>query len=338
MQQVVPSAGSVGSTQTFTLVIDGDTNWCLRAMSASWFTSQLIYLTIEYPDGKFLANVLMDDLIFAGYGSNRLVMSEEIECPPNSKIQATFDTNLAGAGSSQNIMILFEGAYKYYLKNVPPPPSKSFGFQRRIEEWEAFAESMPRYLGHPNQNIMAPCWMQGYGPGTPHGFEDVWYTYDSGSQIISGTRFPGVTIPLGGSTASQAKIQIQLTSDFTVRKLYFWIAADATVTGGSILARIRLSTGYAVTNDYIDVFKYISGACLPCDLTVKAGDQIFFDLSLVDGLGSGNMYFAAFAEGCKRWDRTKVQGPIESDYQPEVLVPAGGGAVRTLPPGMGRLR
>lgn len=326
VQDVVPAAGSPGATQTFTKLITGDTIWELRGIVANWFSAQLIYIQIQVPDGSFLSNILMDDLVFAGYGSNRWTATKPIECPPNSKIIFAFDTNFPNASQSQNLTITLEGAYKYYVKTPTQHPDQ-----------EAFAEGMPRYLGNPNQNIMAPCWAQGYGPGTPDGFEDVWFTYDSGFQIVSGLFLPGVTISTVGVRTSSASIQLERASDFIVRRFYFWIASDPAVTGGEILARIRLSSGYAVTNDYIDVFRYISGAYLAHDLNVKAGEEIFFDLSLVDGVGSGNMYFAAFAEGSKRYPRTgsALQVPTEPELNREVIIPAGGGAVRSKPPSLG---
>lgn len=331
-QAVVPGAGLPGSTQKFTVIVTGDTNWELRSISASWATSQLIFLQIMLPDGSFLTNAYQDEFLFGGYGSNRWVATKPYECPPGSKIIIGFDTNLPGAffTTSQNITLLLEGAYKYYLKSSGSPPKPN------VEE---FAENMPRYLGNPNQNIMAPCWVQGHGPATPDGFIDQWFTYSSGAQIISNTYFPGVTIPIAGPTSGYATIQIEQLSDFVCRRLFFWVVADPTVTGGEILANIRVSSGYALTNDYIDVFRYLGGAMLPHDLNLKSGEQITFDLTLVDGAGTGNMYFQAFAEGAKRYKQGAVQSTaqvLEPELSREVTVPAGGGPLRSLPPGLGR--
>ena len=325
VQTVVPPALQPGSTQTFTKLIAGDTTWELRAISANWFGGQTIFLQIQLPDGSYLSNFLMDDLVFAGYGSNRWTATKPIECPPNSKIIIQFDTNIPPASVAQNITMLLEGAYKYYLKSDSKRPDPVL-----------FAERMPRYLGNPNQNILAPAWMQGYGPGTPTGWEDVTHTYDSGSQIINGVFFPGTTIPLAGSTVATATIQLERASDFVVRKFFFWLQADPTVTSGSILGRIRISSGYAMTNDYFDLFRYISGGMLAHDQNLKAGESIVFDLNLVDFAGSGNMYFQAFAEGVKRYPRTKsaLQVPLEPAINQEVIVPAGGGPVRTTPPAL----
>jgi hypothetical protein len=328
VQTVVPAALQVGSTQTFTALISGDTTWELRSISANWFGGQTIYIQIQLPDGSYLSNALMDDLVFAGYGSNRWTASKPIECPPNSKVIIQFDTNIPGAAVSQNITMLLEGAYKYYVRSNTKRPDPI-----------GFAERMPRLLGNPNQNILAPSWVQGYGPPTPDGWEDVWQTYDSGNQIINGVFFPGTTIPLTGSTVATATIQLERSSDFVVRKFFFWLAADPTVTAGSILGRIRISSGYAVTNDYFDLFRYISGGMLAHDINCKAGESIVFDLNMVDFSGTGNMYFMAFAEGCKRYPRTQsaLQVQIPPSVNQEVIVPAGGGPVRTPPPSLGRL-
>jgi hypothetical protein len=325
VQTVVPQALTPGSTQTFTKLITGDTTWELRAISANWFGGQLVYLQIQLPDGSYLSNYLMDDLVFAGFGSNRWTATKPIECPTNSKVIIGFDTNIPLAPNAQNIMMELEGAYKYYVKSPTTHPDPV-----------SFAESMPRLIGNPNQNILAPSWVQGYGPPTADGWEDVWHTYDSGFQIVNGVFLPGTTIPLVGSTVGTAKIQLERTSDFVVRRFYFWISVDPTVIAGSILGRIRISSGYAVTNDYLDLFRYISGGMFSHDLNLKAGEAIFFDLNLVDFAGMGNFYFQAFAEGAKRYPRTQsaLHVPLQNSVNQEVIVPAGGGPVRTPPPGL----
>jgi hypothetical protein len=326
VQTVVPPALQPGSTQTFTKLITGDTTWELRGIQANWFGGQMVFLQIQLPDGSYLSNFLEDDLVFAGFGSNRWTATKPIECPTNSKVIIGFDTNIPIATTAQNITMLLEGAYKYYVKSAVTHPQPV-----------PLAEGMPRYLGNPNQNIMAPSWVQGYGPPTPQGWEDVWHTYDSGFQITSSGLFlPATTIPLVGSTVATATIQLERDSDFVVRRFFFWLAADATVTAGSILGRIRISSGYAVTNDYFDLFRYISGGMLAHELNLKAGESIVFDLNLVDFSGTGNMYFTAFAEGCKRYPRTQsaLQVPLEPAINQEVIVPAGGGPVRTPPPSL----
>jgi hypothetical protein len=114
------------------------------------------------------------------------------------------------------------------------------------------------------------------------------------------------------------------------------LAQDPTVINGSVLGRIRISSGYAVTNDYLDLARYIGGGMIAHDLNIKAAESIVFDLSLVDFSGSGNFYFEAFAEGCRRYPRTQsaLQVPLEPSINQEVIVPAGGGPVRTPPPSL----
>jgi hypothetical protein len=328
VQTVVPPALQPGSTQTFTKLITGDTTWELRAIQSNWFSASLVYLQIQLADGSYLSNSLMDTLPFSGYGSNRWTATKPVECPSNSKIIIGFDTNLPQnppSTTAQNVTLFLEGAYKYYVQSQTDDPDPV-----------GYAEGMARYLGNPNQNILAPSWVQGYGPATPQGWEDVWHTYTSGGQVISGVMFPGTTIPLAGSTVATATIQLERASDFVVRKFYFWLAKDATVTSGAVLGRIRISSGYAVTNDYLDLARYLGGAMVAHDLNIKAAESIVFDLNLVDFAGTGNFYFQAYAEGCKRYPRTAsaLQVPLQPSINQEVIVPAGGGPVRTPPPSL----
>ena len=94
VQTTVPPAFQPGSTQTFTKLITGDTTWELRAIQANWFGGQMVFLQIQLPDGSYLSNFLMDDVVFAGFGSNRWTATKPIECPTNSKIIIGFDTNI----------------------------------------------------------------------------------------------------------------------------------------------------------------------------------------------------------------------------------------------------
>src|ERR1039458_5019384 len=103
------------ATQTLTKEIVGDTTWCLRAMSIKTTDATAISLQVQLPNGKFLISALQDCLQIAGYGSYRYLFTRELECPVGSKIQVTFqDTNTAVA---QPLSILFEGAYKYWMKS-----------------------------------------------------------------------------------------------------------------------------------------------------------------------------------------------------------------------------
>jgi hypothetical protein len=72
------------------------------------------------------------------------------------------------------------------------------------------------------------------------------------------------------------------------------------VTSGTFLARIRSGSGYALSDDYFDVERYIGSMPMPKDWTVKSGDSVFIDLLLVDQAGSHNLSIRTYLEGFKR--------------------------------------
>ena len=256
---------------TLEKTVTGDTEWMLRAISAN---GDVPYWQVILPDGQPLLNQSQIVQEVAGYGSGRLLLSKEVPCPPQSKIQVRL-TALTDA-----VTILFEGAFRYYVKS------------------QGAAQPMgmlpPRYLDHPNQNILAPCWMHGVGPATPAGYEDAPFTYSSAVQSL---RF------LNASDIQQfatIEIPIESSSDFVVRRWHFDVTQDAGVTGGNILARIRAASGHVFCDDYIDVARYIGGAPYPHDWWLKAQDTIILDLQLVDFAGTGDMYMQVHVEGVKR--------------------------------------
>jgi hypothetical protein len=230
---------------TIEKTVTGDTTWMLRAISAN---GDVPYWQVILPNGQPFLNQSQLVQEVAGYGSGRLLMAKEVPCPPQSKIQVRL-TALSDA-----VQMLFEGAYRYYLKS--PRPSEPAGVLP------------PRYLDHVNQNILAPCWMHGVGPATPAGYEDAPFTYASQVQSL---RF------LNSSDIEQfatIEIPIESASDFVVRRFHFDVTQDAGVTGGEILARIRVASGHVFSDDYIDVARYIGGAPYPHDWWLKAQDTI----------------------------------------------------------------
>ena len=288
LQAFFPAA-TTQPTQTVTKEITGDVTWCLRDMQITSSVATAIYLQILKPDGRFLINTLQDVLQIAGYGSYRYLWTKELQCPPGSKISVTFQvTNVT---NPQPIAILFGGAYLYLVKKT----------SERICPNEELVRtgSVPRYFGNSaNQNIMAPCWQQGVGPYTPEGFEDSEFTYIAPSQ--TGT-LPAQAISVTAANATATlEIQIEPASDFLVRRLLFFVTTDRGVTSGLFLCRIRDDSGYAFTDDYFDVERYINGSPMPKDWELKAGSRVFFDLALADQGGQGNMYFAVALEGVRR--------------------------------------
>jgi hypothetical protein len=272
----------VGANNVFYIEVTGDTTWCWRSISIALSgNAPAVYAQVLKPDGHFLFNGLMDLTQVAGFGSNRFLLTRELEVPPGSKIQLTLDDHYPAAAAVQPVSFLAEGAYAYYLKN---------GRRSSVQQE---ASQMERITGTVNQNLMAPCWMSGNGPKTPHGFRDEQFTYGNGVSNVA-------TVTLGGNLAAKCSIQIDNSEDFEVRRFLFDVTKDAGVTGGTFTGRIRNGSGYAFTDDYIDLPRYLGSSYWAKDWHLKRGDQILFDLVLVDGAGAGNMSIEVFAEGVKR--------------------------------------
>ena len=278
---------AANSNQSITREVTGETDFELRAIAISTTATTSLYLQIQLPDGRFLFSNLLDITQVAGYGSYRYSFTKPLLCPTGTRFVLTFDTTLPAAGTTQPSMVLFEGADRYLLTGGNPSRCP-----------EARAAQLPRIFADVNQNILAPCWMQGFTPDPPKGYQDEVFTYASG---LTGQANQPISIALAGPFSATCQINIDQSNDFEVKRFLFFLNPDATVTAGSVLCRIRLGSGYAVTDDYIDVASYIGSSPFAKDLHVAAGDQIFFDLLLVDSAGTGNMVFQAFAEGLRRY-------------------------------------
>jgi hypothetical protein len=282
------------ATQTIQKEIVGETDWCLRSVQMATTNATAISIQVLLPNGKFLVNNLQDCLQIAGYGSYRYLFATEQVCPPGSRIQVTLaDTNTSAA---QPFAILFEGAYKFFLN----------GSQSLCTVQDA-AAGMPRYLRNFNENIMAPCWMQGVGPRSPKGVSDIEWVYPAAGSVLlpSGQQLPGaVAINVAAPENTTATIPIDSGSGFRCRRLLFQISADSTVTAGNVLVRIRTGSGYSFTDDYIDAATYIGSAPMPKDWEIAAADTVYFDLAFVNDSGgspgTGNIYFQPYLEGTKR--------------------------------------
>ena len=140
---------------------------------------------------------------------------------------------------------------------------------------------------------MAPAWAWGEGPGTPQGFRDDEGGFVRFSQVVP--------IDVGALTSKNetAQIQIDPSFDYPVRKIWFQVTADSTVTAFDVLAKVRDSSGYFLTDDYIQ-YGILNGVPLAKEWVVKAGDTIIVDLALADFAGTGNVYVQVFSAGAKR--------------------------------------
>jgi hypothetical protein len=276
IQAVVATA----TTKTFIKEVTGDTTWELRSIQGTVAAGQKLYLQVQMPDGRFLMNTLMDTVEFLGYGSWRYCLNRPVECPPGTKIQVTLDTNIPAAVSSQPESLCFDGAYRYYLKGSQKGPCVDV------------ASLMPELKGHANQNILAPCWMQGEYPINPCGGDEDEFQYHSNSLQLSVT---------GATLTGQVQAQIDPQYDFACRRILANVQADSTVTAGEWLVRARTGNGYALMDDYIDLAYYLGSAPMPGhDWNIRAGDNVFFDLLLADAAGTGNMSIVLVLDGVRR--------------------------------------
>ena len=191
----MPMVLQPGQSTVFTKEITGEVTWTLRAISSSVGATGAatgVRIQIQLPNGRFLMGQNGQDVgQFAWIGSWRYNMDTGIECEPGSKIQVTL-TDSIGLGAPYPVNLLFEGAYTFYLKG-----DLGLGSQ-------ALASALPRYQGIVNENILAPCWMGGYGPETPAGFVDERFTYSS---LVN-------AVPVAGPTNTTLKISIDAGFDF----------------------------------------------------------------------------------------------------------------------------
>lgn len=259
--------------------------WALRSIQTSQPADLL--LQVQLPDGRFLFSNPIQLANIAGFGSSRFVFTHEREFPIGAKLQITVqDTNTA---ATQSVALLFEGTYKYFLHGDPGKCLDDGGCD-------------PRYSGSPNQNILAPAWMQGYAPSSPSGCMDIEdFTYAS-SDVETSQPYTTLT-PTGSGSTATAQVQCDPSTDFAMRRMFFSIIPAAGVTGYNILVRVRVGSGYALHDDFV-LSSYIANSPMPHDWELAAGEQVFFDLQLVDYVGSGgSVTVQCFMNGPKRGRR-----------------------------------
>jgi len=270
------------TTSTYVKEISGPTDWVMRAISST--DNDNIFVQVQLPNGQFLYNNYIKLSNVGGYGSWRYLLTEELVCPPGSKIQLTLDTNISAPGATESVSYLFEGAYKFQFRGGRRSPSPIDLVSR-----------LPRYFNTSDQNIMAPCWAQGFGPTTPQGCQDSPFIYSSNVSTLD---------VASGPKTDQVTIQIEQDTDFLCNRLLFDVLQGGSVTGGSFLARVRAGSGYALNDEYFDVARYIGSSYMAKPWLIRAGDKVIIDLQLVDYAGTGTMTFEAFLDGRKRRKRT----------------------------------
>ena len=248
--------------------------WALRSIQASQPVSCL--LQVQLPDGRFLFNSPITIGEITGSGSYRFPFTCESDYPLGTKLQVTLNATDTTVG--QAISLVFEGAYKTFLRGVPGS---------LIDD----GACLPRYQGTPSQNIMAPCWMAGtYPKAIPGCFDIEEYTFASDIQT------------LGLNGVASALIQIDPATDFAARRMFFQVTPSSGVTGVTVLVRPRSGSGYAFADDFL-ITSYLANAPWPKDWDLGAGDDVYFDLQITDFTGSGTVNVQCFLEGVKRGKR-----------------------------------
>jgi hypothetical protein len=256
--------------------------WGLRAIQSTQPASLL--LQVQLPNGRFLFSDPIALSNIAGSGSYRFVFTKEKDFPIGSKLQITVQD--VATNAPQSLALLFEGAYKYYLKGAPGTCLDDVGCE-------------PRYLGTPNQNILSPAWMQGYAPAIARGCFDIEeFTYIAVPPNWNGD--PGLAyLALAENGTGTMSCQLDTDTDFAMRRMFFNVIPDDGVTAYNILVRARNGSGYALHDDFV-LTQYVTNAPHPHDWELAAGEQIFFDLQLVDFEGEGNVTVQCFMSGPKR--------------------------------------
>lgn len=245
--------------------------WALRSIQAS--QPVLCLLQVQLPDGRFLFNNPITIGEITGSGSYRYVFTDETDYPLGTKLQVTLNSKDVVLG--QAVAMVFEGAYKTFLKGSPGKVTDDAGCE-------------PRYQGMPSQNIMAPPWMAGSYPQPIQGCFDIEeYTFASDIQ----------TLGLNGIASSL--IQIDPATDFAARRMFFQIVPGADVTAATLLVRPRSGSGYTFADDFL-ISTYLANAPWPKDWDLAAGDDVYFDLQVADFEGAGTLTIQCFLEGVKR--------------------------------------
>jgi hypothetical protein len=280
---LMPMTIGPGDTQTFIKEVTGDTTWTLRAISSTAGsnanTATNVRIQIQLPNGRYLFGGKngIDSGQFASTGSFRYLQDPPMDCNPGDKIRVTLSsTNNAAPVTA--ITLLFEGHYQYYMTGGPSNDP-------------ALASELPRYQGIVNENILAPPYIAGLGPETPAGYDDEFFTYSSDT----------LSVAIGGANRTgTVKINIDNGLDFLCRRILPEVTASNTATAGAFLGRVRVSSGYALCDSFMDLERYIGGSEWPGAFPIKGGDEVFIDLNLVDTAGTGSVSITVHMEGVRR--------------------------------------
>ncbi len=265
-------------TQQRYIEVTGEHSFYIRAFSGVP-PEEPIFVQITFPNGRYFQHALREFTQMAGVGSNRYNLDREIECPPGSKIWITADNLIADSGEQQAYSIALDGVIRIWMKSQAP--------QYYPREQAAL---LPRVFNTRNQNIMAPRWTG----SEYHDAGGQYFVYSTSSLLP-----PVFALP-------DAAAGIQLTTNIPTdtgwqflcaRFFAKWVFEDG--DSGTPYVRIRDSSGYNLTDDFVDLSK-LSGMALPGWWTIESGRDIIIDMSIEDATGDGNVTLYFFFEGMRR--------------------------------------
>ena len=264
--------------------IVGDAPFICRAISAvqdapTWYR-------VQWPDGKYLSNILMNLTPVAWVGSFRRALSREVVCPEGSRILVTTNTILPTGQNASNVALLFEGVSRYAI-------DKATGKIRVLTSAEA------RYYANPNMNILVPEMdLDLDASGVPSGFRQV--EFRRVSQLLS---FP---ILLGAPNPNPLSGTVIIPSssayDYQLRRLEFELKGPdgSTVTA---LVNPRDSSGFSLCSDFVPT-NLLQNSPLPKYWCIAAGTDMIFDLDIsVANPSAGTCTVQVIAVGMKQTRR-----------------------------------
>lgn len=284
--------------------VSGDTDFILKALSGIPAQAPalpgILYMQIMYPSGRVMQNILADISPDLGFGSGRTIFDGGgIRCKPGAKFFITLDASISGLSGSVenptplNTVILFEGAYRYYLK-------ADASTRPQVRSAADSAALLPRfYHDSPNQNIMAPEWFtadrsgdQCY-PECPVGFEDFPFVYSNTYGSVNGT---GPAEFSEAAPQSQSIIiPIERESNFLCREILFSVQPGGTAP--LFFVRLRTSLGgSSITNDYMP----LQSMRVHKDWFLRRGIQVYIDVFGVSAGGDATTTLYVYLKGVKR--------------------------------------
>ncbi len=262
------SSNTADQTTTGTRDNPKDTTFYVRSIKI--IQDANTYGRIQWPDSKWLSNQSCSLGGSAWFGCLSRAITKEVPIRPGELI--TILTNpvpTQGAGVGTYTSILFEGVFRYLLKNgrlSPYVPND--------------AEKYTRYSRTPNGNILAP----------ERELDSEFLEIPKGMRrtpfILQSLSSEAVTIAAPGGEAT-IEVPISSSFDFFARRFYVEYAFDEGVAG-DLLVKRRDGSGYSLDSDFVPIGQMLD-APLAKAWCLLHGVSVFLDFALRNGTGSGNV-------------------------------------------------